>query len=218
MGHSVTTAATNKRLVQVATIKDLLGITTTEHDTRLGEIADRASDAVVSHCGREFALQTYTEKLSGDGSNFLVLRNSPIQSVTSVTLRGDAITDYTIDDKEDGILHRELGWNWTMAVDDGLGGGPMAGGELHKWTIIYVAGFDMPGDTSTSTGVLKLPGSVHQAAIETVKSWFKGRKREDINSKSVGTLSIQYALDKSSQGLPPTAEGLLRKWEWLEGF
>jgi hypothetical protein len=218
MGHSVTTAATNKRLVQVATIKTLLGITSTEHDTTLAEIADRASDAIISHCDREFALQTYTETLSGDGSNFLVLRHSPLQSVTSVALRGDTATDFSIDDKEDGILFRELGWQWTIGLSKSLGEAPQPGAELNKWTVIYVAGYDMPGDTSTATGVLKLPKDVEQAAIQTVKHWFKGRKREDINSKSVGALSIQYALDKSSAGLPPSVEGLLRKWEWLEGY
>lgn len=219
MGITVTTTATNVNMTELETVKSLLKIKDSKYDTDLTGIIQRASSAIVSHCDRPFALQTYTETLSGDGSNFLVLRHSPLQSVTSVTLRGDSVTDYSIDDKEDGILFRELGWGWTVGQSRGLAGHPLSGSELNKWTVVYTAGYSMPGDIATATGVLNLPGPLEQAAIQTIKHWFRNKaSRDDVAAKAVGALSIQYALDKSELGLPPSVEGLLRKWEWLEGY
>lgn len=219
MGHSVTSPASNKRMVQVATLKTLLNITSTAYDATLGELADRASAAIRSFCDREFAMQGYTETLSADGGNLLFLRNTPIESVSSVALRGDTATDYLIDDREDGSLFRENGWEWTQGLANSLGDFPNPGSPLNKWTVVYVAGYTMPGDTATSTNAQDLPGDLQEAAIKTIRSWFKMRDGADgVKRKKVGNLEIEYALEQSRNGLPSTVEGLLRRWEYTEGF
>lgn len=217
MGQTVTLAS-NVRMTQVSTIKTLLGITSTANDTTLGEIADRASAAIRSLTDREYALQSYVERLSADGGTILQLRNTPIQSVTSIALSGDTVTDFSIEDKEDGQLFRESGWSWTVQLVAALGQFPGASLPLNKWVVTYVAGYDMPGDTSTATGVIKLPGDLEEGAIKTVKSWFQKRSASEVKSKKVGALAIQYALEDSKHGLPSTVEGLLRKWEYLEAI
>jgi hypothetical protein len=98
-------------------VKTALGVSTsTAYDANLNDIIDMASDSIRDHCGRIFRLQGYTETMPGDGSQFLKLKNYPIVEVSSVTLRGDAITDYEIADRDAGLLFRELGWEWTVAA------------------------------------------------------------------------------------------------------
>jgi hypothetical protein len=219
MSLTITTTATNTLMTQLETVKDMLEVKDGKHDQKLSAMIQRASDTIKAHCDRHFAIQTYTETLSGDGSNFLVLRHSPIVSVTSVALRGDTATDYSVDDADDGVLFRENGWEWTIGLSRSLGVSPQPGNELNKWTVVYRAGFIMPGDTDTSTAAQQMPGDLEQATLETVKYWFKNRKNQDILSKKVGALAIQYAPNSpTGAGLPARVEGLLRKWEWLEGF
>lgn len=217
MALTVTTTNANTDFITLSQVKTALSIaTSTAYDSNLEDIIDMASDAIRDHCGRVFRLQGYTETMPGDGSQFLKLKNTPIVEVTNVTLRGDAITDYEIADRNAGLLFRELGWEWTMAAGTvTLDDYPIPDGDLFKFSAAYAAGYRMPGNssaaaTSTSAVIQQLPKSIRKACLVTVVSWFKGQSRDErITSKSVGPLSISWA----GLGMPTIAEGLLRKWE-----
>jgi len=63
---------------------------------------DAANLAAVRYCGVAFTnsgntLQTFTEKLDGNGSNIVRVRNPPITSVTSVAVVGSDGSSYTLD-------------------------------------------------------------------------------------------------------------------------
>jgi len=222
MALTVTTTSTHTKLVKLSQVKTALSVTTsTAYDTNLTDIIDMASDSIRDHCGRTFRLQGYTQTLPGNGSQFLKLKNIPIVEVTSVTLRGDAITDYTIEDRGAGLLFRELGWEWTVAAGTHtLVDYPIPEGDLFKFSVVNAAGYRMPdnataSDSSTSVVIQQLPKRITKAALVTVVSWFKGQSRdEDIKSKKLGPLSIQWAMNNAkSGGLPAKAEALLSKWE-----
>jgi hypothetical protein len=217
MALTVTTTNQYTDLVTLSQVKTALGVTTsTAYDANLADIIDMASDSIRDHCGRTFRLQGYTETKPGDGSQYLKLKNYPIVEVGSVTLRGDAITDYEIADRDAGLLFRELGWEWTVAAGTNtLVDYPIPDGDLFKFSIVHAAGYRMPDNStaaasSTAAVIKQLPGRLKKAALVTVVSWFKGQSRdEDIKSKKLGPLSIQWAMNNAqSLGLPAKAEAL----------
>ena len=218
MGVTVSTTSTNAKLAKRATLKSWLKISTsTAFDEQIDDLLVMASDAVRAHCDRLFETQVYSETLPGDGSQILVLSHRPIISISSVALSGSLITDYAIQDKEAGFLYREAGWQWTIAAYAGtLGPQPVPSGFLNDFTVVYKAGYNLPGDTATDTGVLNLPGSVEKATLDTVKSWFKSRSEvADVRSKKIGPFEKELALsiEASKDGIPRKAEALLRKFE-----
>lgn len=222
MALTVTTTNANTDFVTLSQVKTALSVTTsTAYDANLADIIDMASDSIRDHCGRLFRLQGYTETKPGDGSQYLKLKNIPIVEVTSVTLRGDAITDYEIADRDAGLLFRELGWEWTVAAGTyTLVDYPIPDGDMFKFSVVHAAGYRMPGNssavaTSTAAVIKLLPKRINKAALVTVVSWFKGQNRdEDIKSKKVGPLTISWAMSNAkSGGLPAKAEALLSKWE-----
>lgn len=63
---------------------------------------DAANMAAVRYCGVAFTnagntLQTFTEKLDGNGSNIVRVRNPPITAITSVAVVGSDGSSYTLD-------------------------------------------------------------------------------------------------------------------------
>src|SRR5262249_32284710 len=69
----------------LANVKTRLGVTTSADDTLLNLLRDSADDWIVNHCGLDFGGGTYTEYHPG-GTEFVHLRNFPVQSVTSVNV------------------------------------------------------------------------------------------------------------------------------------
>src|SRR5262245_20478172 len=67
----------------LANVKTRLGISTSADDTLLTALMNSADKWVPNYCGREFGGGTYTEYHPG-GSEFVHLKNFPIQTVTSV--------------------------------------------------------------------------------------------------------------------------------------
>src|SRR5438552_19155157 len=67
----------------LANVKTRLGITTSADDALLGLLQNSADQWISNYCGRDFGGGTYTEYHPG-GSEFIHLRNFPVQSVSSV--------------------------------------------------------------------------------------------------------------------------------------
>lgn len=62
---------------------------TTAQDALLTQLLDQASAAIESHCQRRFEAGSRTEYYSGDGTEILLLRHTPVRSVTNVWLDAD---------------------------------------------------------------------------------------------------------------------------------
>lgn len=75
-------------LVTLADLKTLLGITGVAEDAYLTLMCGIASDIVEKFCGRVFTKTTYPDEIyEGTGNHRLVLRQSPIVSITSIKYR-----------------------------------------------------------------------------------------------------------------------------------
>lgn len=64
--------------------KTAMGITQSDDDDQFVALLGAASDAIVRHCDRTFALTTYREWLDGSGERFMLLRNWPITAIYGV--------------------------------------------------------------------------------------------------------------------------------------
>ena len=75
-----------------AAVKRLMGVAPSEtyDDARLDRLIRIASAQIASECRRSFGVDTYTELLSGDGTELLQLLHGPIATLSSVTIDGTA--------------------------------------------------------------------------------------------------------------------------------
>jgi hypothetical protein len=208
----VLTPAVSTLLTKLADVKADLGIPSadTSNDAVLADLIRDASDEIQ----REFQFfcnQTYRETLPGYGTPILQLKRTPIVSVSLVTHNSEVITDYTIEDKEAGHLYRRQGWVWTASVGWQMTAYVMPNTEHPEFTVEYEAGY-LAADQQNSD----MPGAIQRSARETVKDWYLSLKRAaDIQSKSVGDLSISYVTGQEVRSIPPRAMSRLAKWRRL---
>src|SRR5437588_5885861 len=90
-------------------VKTRLGITTSADDALLGLLQNSADKWITNYCGRDFGGGTYTEYHPG-GSEFIHLKNFPVQSVTSVNVDpGYVFAASTILSSSSYTVHLERG-------------------------------------------------------------------------------------------------------------
>jgi hypothetical protein len=200
MALSVKTPADTTLLCSVADVMDELGCAVEDKPT-LSNIIQQVSDAVVAYCGRYFAKQTYEETVAGYGDVHLVLSVWPVISVTTVLANGTAVTDYTLQEPESGMLYRAAGWSWTTQTVGKLLPDPWPFSEEQIFSVEYVAGYDLP-DALLPT----LPGDVERAAIIIAKDWFANRKR-NVSIKRMST--PDFSADYLAELFPAAALRLL---------
>jgi hypothetical protein len=209
----VVTPAVSVLLTTLEAVKTDLEIplADTSKDAILNSLIADASDEIQ----REFQFlcrQTYRETLPGYGSTRLMLSRTPIVSVSSITHNSEPITDYVIENKEAGFLYRRLGWCWTASLGWKITGYVIPNSEDPQFQVEYVAGFlaaDQPGSD--------MPGEIQRSATDTMKDWFLTLKRAaDVQSKSVGDLSITYVTGNGAKmAIPARAMSRLEKWRRL---
>src|SRR5437667_11251123 len=106
----------------LANVKARLGITTSADDTLLGLLQNSADRWVSNYCGRDFGGGTYTEYHPG-GSEFVHLRNFPVQSVTTVKVDPSyGFGASTVVDPSAYVAHLDRGVVQSLAGPSPAGG------------------------------------------------------------------------------------------------
>lgn len=209
MALTVTTPANSLLLCSVADVMDELGCSSDDDQSTLVKLCQQASEAITAYCGRQFAKQTYQESVAGYGDVHLLLSVYPIISVSQILCSGAAITDYTIQDPDGGMLYRESGWQWTTQWVGRISPKPWPQSEEAIFVVDYVAGYDLPDELLPT-----LPGDIERAAIVTVKDWFVNRKRNKrIKSIKAADITTQF---NDESALPATAVRLLSTYRVTE--
>lgn len=131
-------------VVGLSDAKAHLNITATTHDAELRRVLDVATDLCENYAGRSFRRRTVTAETHDGGSESVLLRWTPVISVTSVTDDGTAVSDYTLA-AESGVLWRDelAGTSWSTG--------------RRVVSVTYVAGYASP------------PADVQQAVLETLR-------------------------------------------------
>jgi len=209
----VLTPAVSLLLTTLEAVKTDLEIplSDTSKDAILNSLIVDVSDEIQ----REFQFlcrQSYRETLPGYGGQRLMLSRTPIVSVSLVTHNSEPITDYVIENREACFLYRRLGWCWTASLGWTITGYIIPNSEWPEFTVEYIAGYLAADQVSSD-----MPGEIRRSATETVIDWFKSLSRaSDIQSKSVGDLSITYVTGNGAKmAIPPRAMSRLQKWRRL---
>jgi len=130
-------------VVSLADAKAHLNITTTSYDAELPRYLDAATDLCENYVGRPLRRRSFTEAYDG-GAQSVLLRNSPVITVSGVTVSGTAYTGYTLD-AGNGIL-------WYDAT--AAGSWPTGRQAV---SVVYTAGYASP------------PADVVQAVLEATR-------------------------------------------------
>jgi hypothetical protein len=193
-------------LTTLANAKIVAGIPSavTTYDATLEYLINKVSGKIRNYLGRTLARNTVTEKLPATNRQYLILKEWPIISVTSLTSSDVALvlnTDYRLDaqDIASGMVYRELGWEPRLLVS-GLTLDPVA--AARTLDIIYVAGYYLPADVTVAPAdphyvagdASSLPLEISGVADEMVVSaWFKiKRQAEGLKSYSEGGISFTW--------------------------
>ena len=115
MAVTVTVPPSTTKLIALADLKAILGITDSANDALLSNIIQRGSDAIARFCNRVFAQRTVIETLPGPGGQLLKLKFSPIVTLTSIAYDGETVDSdsYTLTEPDAGMVYREAGWFYS---------------------------------------------------------------------------------------------------------
>jgi Phage gp6-like head-tail connector protein len=190
---TVTTAATNSRLLDIAVVRGVLEIDGSAEDATLQGYIDRASDMISRHCKRVFALETVSEQFRVETlQEELILNRYPVVGDVTVVENGTTLTvstNYEVD--------KAKGWI-TRLYNDRPCWWPIC-----KVTVAYTAGYTLPTEA---------PQALQQACLQLVKALYLGADRDPlIRSESVTPMSTASYFG-GSEYLPPDVLGLLKQF------
>lgn len=145
------------------------------------------NETIVNYCDRNFDRATYTEVLSGFGSNRLRVSHYPLASITSLWIdpygefaAGSLVSDLTRyvvgGDNESNVIISLDSWFWR-------------GSRTAKVT--YVAGY-WPADDPDPLHVPKMPSDLRRAAAKMIAFMQSEGFKKNVASMSLGAYSVAY--------------------------
>lgn len=168
-------------------VKSALGITDTGSDDQIDALLEPLTEALETYAGRAFEQAARTEYVDSDGEQYLLLRYTPVASITSVTDRvtGSAVasSEYELEGTP-GLLRRlSFGAAWP------------AGNR--RYTVAYTG------------GPATAPEDIKAAFYEIISASLKGQG--GLKSEKEGDYSYTLA-EGSMEGIPKTAQMVLNRY------
>src|SRR5262245_18038719 len=195
----------------LANVKARLGITTSADDTLIGLLQDSADKAIENYCDRDFAGGTFTEYHPG-GSEFLHLRNFPVDTVTSVKVdAAHVFGTETLVAASDYVVHADRGVIQSLAGPFQPRDRPgLTNTEVRTWThgprimqVVY----------ATATG--QVPADVKEAYARLVGHWYRKVKSDiasnfqNVQQQKYGDTFVIFGGEEWKSGLPQEVAELL---------
>lgn len=198
---TVSTVDTTIALISLDDAKAFLKITTSTENEYLSALINGISSACEGFCGRKFLQRTYTEYYNGSSRGELVLKNTPIVSLTSLYVSdANRVFDSTsLVDPTTYIVKSDVGAIQFANAYYGVGSYFFAGVANIK--VIYSAGY----------ALASVPYDLKLAVKKWVaQQYMKGiSKRHDIQGESVGDKNTTFI----NEEVPKEVESLLRKYK-----
>lgn len=144
---TISTPPQTTYLSTLQAIRDAVGVTTADADSRLDGYLSSGSDLIERTCRRSFGRGVFVETLKGYGTMDLVVSRRPVVAVSQVLIDSVVDAGWTIEDGPSGILSRASSlWpdssrlaahlSWVRDPVDGL----------RNISVTYTAGYLLPGD------------------------------------------------------------------------
>lgn len=203
---TVTAAASNRKLTTAAALRTEMGVSTSEaSDARLEDLILRASQTAETFCVRVFAKETLSEVFRCVRGRVLNLGRWPVVSpITSVTEDGTALSasDYEAD-LDGGRVFR-------------LSSDARVCWSAEKVTVVYAAGYVLPGDGGTRD----LPQDIEAAVLKLAAGLYFGAARDPLikGESADGIGSVDYwvgGMPGAGGDLPPDVTALLDPYRRL---
>ncbi|MBP2638375.1 MAG: hypothetical protein H6Q72_4282 [Firmicutes bacterium] len=159
-------------------VKQYLNLSNTTSDAFLSRLISAASAFVVTWVKRDLLSASYTEQRNGNGSCRMMLKNTPVTAVSSLTVNGHSIPAST-----------QPGISPGYWFDDKM---------------LYVKGYSFPNGFGNVTidytaGYTTVPLELEQVVIELVANKYKRRDRIGEDSKDLGGQTVSYSKRDLSQ-------------------
>lgn len=220
----------NGALTTLATLKDALNIaqTSTDRDDALKRAINVATALIVGWCDREFRREVFVdERYPSKGGADLVLKRTPILSITSITTYQSVTPltseNYVISDADAGLVYLRAALPTFARRRWGIAQDAQPGTEPPDLLVSYEAGYVTPEQADVGGAFagepVTLPDEIEQAAIELAAFTYAtpiGAAAGEIASERLGDASIAYFKDSSSDGdkaIPSTIRAKLRSYK-----
>lgn len=178
-------------MVELALIKQSLGITGTTNNALLSRLILVATKMIENYCKRSFTLSEYAnEEYRGSGTRFLNLKNYPIIEVVKV-------------EENEGLIENPVWIDISQYVySKSLVGQLYLNSGFFKserdYRVTYSAGYE--SEDSQDSGSSPVPVDVQHVCIELVSYLYQNRTGQGMKSERVGDLSYTK-FDQSGKGL-----------------
>ena len=184
-------------LTTLSDVSTYIGASDTSQDQVITALIENASAFIETFCNRTFAVATYTDTRSGNNRSRMLLNNSPITAVSSLTIdavvipasTGYPVAGYTFDTNS---IYLIPGGSYNIFRRD-----------VQNVVVSYTAGF------------ATVPSDVAQACIELVA--FKHAKRSRIDKKNE-TLGSQQTIGFDTSDMPASVKTTLMPYQRVTVF
>lgn len=170
-------------LTTTAKVKEHIGIPAadTSRDNKIGALIPGVSKYIEGQCSRNFEYTSYDFKLSGDGTDELMLPIYPVKEIVSLAIDGVDLTEAQIDsldiDQKTGIVYAPAGIVFSSG--------------RRNIEISVMAGYIDP-DESQEGDIPTIPEDLELAARRLTAKIYEKSTAEGVVSVG-GTFKVQYA-------------------------
>ena len=180
-------------LATIDQVRTALGIVDNASDATVSQKLDAAEAMIRDYCARPlgFVSQSITESFDGENTQQLVLRYTPVTTVTSVTADGAAVSaEYEVN--ASGILSFKyvsfgpsLGRNTSSQTVTGVPyRSPSFGNSINQVDVVYTGGYS----------AASIPANLTECAIQLAAMLFRDSQRDkSVQSESLGDYSYTLA-------------------------
>jgi len=192
-------------------IREALGITDLNSDRIIERLINGVSSAFARVAGRVFQRDpAVVEDVAGLGTVLVMLKQTPIVSITSVQTIADdgtlgtaeSATSYRILNADVGSIFRATGWTTNFREAYGILSYAVRGSEIPNFRITYVGGWVTRHQTSTVfpggqvDPTATLPGEIEEAVIRDCVTNFRSIGRPlDVSEQRLGDETVKWRSD-----------------------
>lgn len=175
-------------LTTVADVKETLGIASsvTTYDNLITRKINQATEMIEGYCGRRFKAADYTEYYDGSGIDQLLLRNRPINTLTSLGYRNTSQNDddFSAVNSDDFYIDNNAGVLEALSS---------FWGRYDRWKVVYNAGYTT------------IPSDLAEACASLAAYLYSndGSQVAGVTQKKEGTREIHYGNSKVQWGSDP---------------
>jgi len=176
-------------IAEISDIYEFISVESSPDDTLIQNLIDRKTIMFKNYCGVDsFYIADYTEYYDGKDSQYLFVKNNPINSITEIAIDSDWVwgTDAIIDPIDYRIVE-----NRYVAYKSGFYIG------LQNIRVIYNSGYSV------------IPLDLKEVFIEEVWRNYKRRKEQDVLIKTLQDGSTHFV----PSGLMPSTKQVLNKYK-----